>query len=446
MSAIVTSSERRQFTRRTFLALAAAGAAGLAIRGTGMARASAGTLPVTGAANPGLEPLDRLMTSFVEQNKVPGAALAVTRASRLVYARGFGCADVEKDEPVQPDALFRIASVSKPITAVAVMQLIERQKLKLDDKVVDIMKLSPLVARRAKPDARWNQITVRHCLQHTGGWDRGRSFDPIGRPWQIAKAFGISPPITPAHIVRYMMGRPLDFDPGERYAYSNLGYLVLGRILETATGEGYEAHVKKEVLGPLGITKARLGRALFENRTEGEVQYYDAEKRMGRCLYPPRLGQQVPLQYGAENLEAFEAHGGWIASAVELARFAAAFDDPQGSRLLGAKAIAEMWARPEGAAGREPNGELKPTFYGCGWSVRPVGPKGRFNTWHTGFIAGTESLLVRRWDGLNWAVLFNTHHNPDGKSLAGLIDPRVHEAADAVKAWPDTDQFGEFLK
>jgi len=446
MSAIVTSSEKRQFTRRTFLALAAAGAAGLAARGTGLARASVGTLPVTGAANPGLEPFDRLMTSFVEQNKVPGAALAVTRASRLVYARGFGCADVEKHEPVQPDALFRIASVSKPITAVAVMQLVERQKLKLDDQVVDIMKLSPLVARREKPDARWNQITVRHCLQHTGGWDRGRSFDPIGRPWQIAKAFGISPPITPVHIVRYMMGRPLDFDPGERYAYSNLGYLVLGRILETATGEGYEAHVKKQVLGPLGITKARLGRALFENRTEGEVRYYDAKKRMGRCLYPPRLGQQVPLQYGAENLEGFEAHGGWIASAVELARFAAAFDDPQGSRLLGAKAIAEMWARPAGAAGTEPNGEPKPAFYGCGWSVRPIGPKGRFNTWHTGFIAGTESLLVRRWDGLNWAVLFNTHHSPDGKSLAGLIDPRLHEAANAVKAWPDTDQFGKFLK
>ena len=190
MSAIVTSSERRQLTRRTFLALAAAGAAGLAARGTGLARASVGTLPVTGAANPGLEPFDRLMTSFVEQNKVPGAALAVTRASRLVYARGFGCADVEKHEPVQPDALFRIASVSKPITAVAVMQLVERQKLKLDDQVVDIMKLSPLVARREKPDARWNQITVRHCLQHTGGWDRGKSFDPIGRPWQIAKAFG----------------------------------------------------------------------------------------------------------------------------------------------------------------------------------------------------------------------------------------------------------------
>jgi hypothetical protein len=72
-----------------------------------------------------------------------------------------------------------------------------------------------------------------------------------------------------------------------------------------------------------------------------------------------------------------------------------------------------------------------------------VGKRGKANTWHTGFIAGTEALLVRRWDGLNWAVLFNTANNPAGKSLAGLIDGRVHEAADQVKNWPRADQFGK---
>lgn len=433
-------------TRRSFLAFTAAGAAGLALRGPGLAQFGAETPPVTGAANLDLEPFDRLMTSFITQNKVPGAALAVTHASKLVYARGFGYADVERSEPVQPAALFRIASVSKPITSVAVMQLVERRKLNLDDKVMDLLKLTRFLAPGAKPDARWTQITVRHCLQHTGGWDRGKSFDPIGRPWQIAEALGIRPPITPDHIVRYMMGRQLDFNPGERHAYSNLGYLVLGRLIETLTGEGYETCVKKEVLGPLGVTATRLGRALAENRAPSEVRYYDAKKRTGPALYPPRLGQQVPIQYGAENFEAFEAHGGWIASAVDLARFAAAFDDPPACRILGAKAIAEMWARPEGAAGREPDDKLKAAFYGCGWNVRPVGPAGKANTWHGGFIAGTESLLVRRWDGLNWAVLFNSHHNPDGKSLAGLIDSRLHRAADKVRAWPDQDQFGWFLK
>ena len=414
-------------------------------RCTVSAQLGGGKLPVTGAANSDLEPFDRLMTSFVRENKVPGASLAVTRNSRLVYARGFGYAEVEHEEPVQPAALFRIASVSKPITAVAVLHLVERNKLKLENKVIDRMKLSPFLMPGTKPDERWKHITIRHCLQHTGGWDREKTYDPIGRPRVIAKALQSELPVSPAQIVRYMMGQPLDFDPGERYAYSNLGYLVLGRILEAVTGQGYATYVKKEILSPLGIKTMRLGRALLQHRGEGEVKYYDAKNRRGPALYPPLVGQAVPLQYGAENLEAFEAHGGWIASAVDLVRFATAWDNPARSPLLREKTIDAMWARPSGRVGKEPDGKPKAAFYGCGWMVRPVGNGGKSNNWHAGFIAGTEALLVRRWDGLNWAVLFNTAHNPEGKSLTGLIDGRIHQAADQVKHWPSNDQFAKFL-
>ncbi len=434
------------FSRRSFLTLSAVGTAQVALSFPGFTLASTDQVPSTGMANPHLEPFDQLMTSFVKENRVPGASLAVTRGGKLVYARGFGHADVEKNEPVQPTSLFRIASVSKPITAVAIMQLVEKQKLKLDDRVMTRMKLTPFVPPGRKVDPRWKEITVLQCLQHTGGWDRDHSFDPIGRPWEIAKALGIQPPVTPLHIIRYMMGQPLDFNPGERYAYSNLGYLLLGRLIEVVTGQKYEAHVKKEVFGPLGVRSIQLGRALLENRAKGEVRYYDARKRMGTALYPPRLGQQVPFQYGAANLEAYQAHGGWIASSIGLVKFASAFDDPARSPLLGSKAIEQMWARPDGAAGKGKDGKPGSTFYGCGWSVRPVDVRGKVNAWHTGFITGTEALLVRRWDGLNWAVLFNTHHNPEGKALAGLIDGRLHEAANKVKTWPDTDQFGKLLK
>lgn len=435
-----------RLTRRAFLAVTATGAAGLTVRWPACARPGEGQLPVTGASSPGLEGFDKLMTSFVGENKVPGAALAVTCNGKLVYARGFGYSDVTKKEPVQPAALFRIASISKILTGVAVMQLAERGKLQLDDRVMSRMALAPFVVPGAKTDPRWNQITVRQCLQHTGGWDRDKSFDPIGRPWEIAKALGIQPPVTPADIVRYMMGRPLDFDPGGRYAYANFGYLVLGRIIMAVTGHEYEAYVRKEVLGPLGIRTMRLGRALVENRALGEVRYYDAEMRTGPALFPPRLGQLVPVQYGADNLEAYEAHGGWLASAVDLVKFAAAFDDPAACPILGAKAIAEMWARPDGAAGNEADGTPKAAYYGCGWNVRPIGATGKSNTWHAGSIAGSEALLVRRFDRLNWAVLFNTQHGPDDKSLTGLIDGRLHEAADKVPDWPVIDQFGKFLQ
>lgn len=430
------------FTRRAFLT---AVAAGLAASRRVLAR-PAGKLPVTGTPEPSLAPFDRLMTSFVEEHDVPGAALAVTRNGRLVYARGFGHADLGTKETVARDALFRIASVSKPFTAVAVLRLVERGKLGLDDRVTDRMTLKPARASGGRPDPRWREVTVRQCLQHTGGWDRDRSFDPIGRPWEIARDLGVPPPPGPSAIVRYMLGRPLDFDPGERYAYSNLGYLVLARVIEAVTGQPYEVHVRKAVLAPLGITRMRLARALPADRPKKEVSYYDGRKQTGRCLYPPAQGRTVPLPDGAINVEAYEAHGGWVASPVDLVRFAAAFDVPARCPLLKPRTIQTMWARPGGAAGAEPDGKPKPAYYGCGWMVRPAGPAGKANTWHTGLIPGSESLLVRRRDGLNWAVLFNTDRLRERDKLAGLIDPLVHQAADEVRRWPTGDQFGGFVK
>ncbi len=422
-------------TRRAFLAAVAGAVAGRSRRRTAFAESTGTAAPVTGDAVAGLEPFDELMQSFLAEHGVPGASLAVSRGGRVVYARGFGYADVDASEPVAPAALFRIASISKPVTAVAVMRLVEQGRLQLDDCVAE--RMDQFLPEGAEPDVRWNRITVRQCLQHTGGWDRGKSFDPIARPWDIAEALGIEPPVAPSHIVRYMLGRPLDFDPGERYAYSNFGYLVLGRIVEAVTGEPYEAHVRKAVLAPLGITAMQLGRALIEHRAPGEVKYYAARERTSRALYPPRVGQPVPIQYGGENLEAFEAHGGWIASAVDLVKFAAAFDAPANCPILGEEAIRTMWARPEGAAGTQPDGTPRDAFYGCGWSVRPVGDEGKLNAWHAGRIAGTSTLLVRRWDGLNWAVLFNTESVAGGQAPAAKIDSLVHQAAAKVAAWPE---------
>jgi N-acyl-D-amino-acid deacylase len=430
-----------QISRRTALrwlvtgAAALPGAAPLRAQQPGAEPTAAEPPPSRGAAPPALAPFDRLMTTFLEQQRVPGAALAVTRGSRLVYARGFGFAEVESGRPVLPAALFRIASLSKPITAVAVLQLAERGGFALDDRVFAI-----LPAREWLPagcDQRLHAITVRQLLQHTAGWDRDASFDPIARPHAVAQALKVPLPVGPAAVVRYALTLPLDFAPGARHAYSNVGYLLLGRLIEQVSGQPYEAYVKTKVLAPLGITQMQLGRACKGDLASAEVRYYDAQRRVAPAVNGPQLGASVPLVYGGENVEGFEAHGGWIASAIDLVRFAAAFDAPAASPLLSAASLAALFARPAGAAGFEANGQPRPVYYGCGWSVRPVGGTGRANTWHTGLIAGSSALLVRRHDGLNWAVLFNTDSGPSGADLAGLIDPLVHGAADAVRAWPE---------
>ncbi|MCY3017927.1 MAG: serine hydrolase [Planctomycetota bacterium] len=395
----------------------------------------AAVLPVTGAENADLVSFDKLMRSFMTEHNVPGAALAVTKDSRLVYARGFGFADAQKKEPVQPTSLFRIASLSKSITGVAVLQLVEQGKFGLDDKMLE--RLSPDMRPANIGDARLEQVTVRQLLHHTGGWDSAKSYDPMFRSVEIAKAEKADPPAAPEDIIRYMLRRKLDFDPGTRHAYSNFGYCILGRIIERASGETYETYVREKVLAPLGITAMRIGKTLPEGRAAGEVEYLDSKGRTGAAVVGAPLGRKVPLPYGTFCLEALDAHGGWIASAVDLVRFAAAFDDPARCKILKPESIKPMFERPEGPAGYETNGKPKAAYYACGWSVRPVGNTGKANTWHNGLLSGSSTIMVRRHDGINWAVLFNSDSDAKGKNLAGEIDGLVHQAADAVRKWPE---------
>lgn len=393
--------------------------------------------PLTGVDQPELAGFDELLVSIGRKYEVPGAALAVTKDSRLVYARGYGLADRDTGQRVEPQSLFRIASLSKPITAAGVLQLVERGKLDLEDKVHSVLDL-------AEPsDKRWKDVTILQLMRHTGGWDRGVSFDPMFRSVEIAADQGVDPPAMPEQIIAYMLEQPLDFDPGDRYAYSNFGYSLLGRVIERVTGMPYGRYIRQAVLGPLGVYRPRLGKTLPEGRAQNEVKYYDEQDRKDSAVMG-EVGVSVPLPYGAWCLEAMDAHGGWIASAPDLVRFASAFDKPQQSKILSIAGITTMFARPCGAAGFEDDGSPKAHYYGCGWSVRPVGASGA-NTWHTGSLAGTSTLLVRRHDGLNWAVLFNTRKGTAGKSLSSVIDPLMHEAANAVVTWPKHDLFSKSL-
>ncbi|HEV3385321.1 MAG TPA: serine hydrolase domain-containing protein [Gemmata sp.] len=432
------------FTRREFLATATV--ATTSFLQPRFAWGKTEEIPATGIHNPNLASFDNLFTKFLKENALPGVGVAVTHQGKLVYARGFGYADVENKKPVEPNSQFRLASVSKPITATGIFHLLDKGKLKLDDPVLKYIKLPAFIHPNIKPDARWEKITIHQCLRHTAGWDRDRKggFDPIGIPWDIMKAMKLNHHPTPDDIVRYMMGLHLDFNPGAKMVYSNLGYLVLGRVIEEVTGEKYEPWMKKNILAPIHAASIVLGRALPEHRPPTEVKYYDSKKRKGACLYPPRMGEQVPLPNGGENQEGFEAHGGWIASPVDLVRFASAFDYDRKSPLLSDDSIKEMWARPPGPAGFGPGKKKKDAYYGCGWDVRPIGNTGKANTWHNGLIAGSSTMLVRRFDGLNWAVLFNTDANHKAEEPAGEIDEPMHEAADAVKRWPDVDLFEKF--
>jgi N-acyl-D-amino-acid deacylase len=411
---------------------------GGAVTTLAVARAAAQTLP----PDHPLVSFDREVEQHMQARGVPGGALAVVKDRRLVYARGYGWADRENRVPVRPNSLFRIASISKPVTGVAVMKLVEEGRLDPDARAFDLVRLPAVLPPGGKPDPRLREVTVRQLLHHTGGWDRDKSFDPMFRPLRIAEATGSRPPAGPEAVIRYMLGQPLDFDPGARYAYSNFGYCVLGRIVEKAAGLSYEQYVRQRVLAPAGIRGMRIGGTLAGKWAPAEVRYYTPDNATARSVFPEQPGE-VPWPYGGFHLEAMDAHGGWIASAVDLARFAAALDDPQRSPLLKPETVRAMYAPPPAPVARKEGGELAETWYGCGWSVRPVRDTGKANYWHTGSLPGTWTLLVRRWDGLSWAVLFNLRAD-DPKLPDAAIDPALHRAAAAVKEWPGHDLFGRY--
>jgi N-acyl-D-amino-acid deacylase len=400
-------------------------------------------LPETGASDERLVPFDEMMRCFLQEHPIPGAALAVAKDGRLIYARGFGFADVGRKQPVEPDALFRIASVSKPITALAILQLVEKGKLELEERVFDLLSDQYPLPEGEDVDPRLQEITIRNVLQHTGGWDRDESFDPMFRSVEFARQLGVEPPALQEHIIRAMATQKLDFAPGERAAYSNYGSCLLGRVIEARTGKPYEDSVRELVLEPAGIRRMRLGRTLPEGRCDGEVRYYTPDDATGPAVIGSEIGASVPHPYGAWCLEAMDAHGGWLASTVDLLRFAAAVDGTRPPRLLKESTLDLMLARPEGGAGKDEDGKPKETYYGCGWLVRPL-ENGKANTWHTGSLPGTAALLVCRHDGLAWAILFNSRATTNGEHAAREIDPLIHRAANAVREWPEHDLFEEF--
>jgi N-acyl-D-amino-acid deacylase len=389
-------------------------------------------VPSSGRADPRLTPLDELMRKFVRDNELPGAALAVSRAGRLIYSRGFGYANVDAGKEMEPDAIFRIASLSKPITSATVLLLVQQGELDLDDPV--LLHLDPALMQGQLPrDVRWADLTIRQLLQHRGGFDRELSGDPMFtsvRPsWEANEA--------QRRVILHMFERKLDHDPGTHYAYSNFGYCLLGRVIERSTGEGYETAVRRLLLEPLGVSTMRIGSKLKRERGEREVTYYTGHEPQVRRLDPGE--PHTAAAYGEWNHGALDSVGGWISSAPDLLRFLHLFDGPEERQLLEPKSIELLLARPP--AGTTEN-ETTQRWYGLGWLVFQP-DNGPPNIWHNGSLPGTETLLVRRGDSLSWALLFNARYDQEGEVLIAQIDALVHKAVREVRVWPDFDLFND---
>jgi CubicO group peptidase (beta-lactamase class C family) len=398
--------------------------------------ATSSDFPKTGPNVPGVEAYDNVIPALMTKWNTPGAAVAVAKDGHLLLARGYGYADKENNVPVEPDMLFRIASLTKSITSATILHLVEQGKLRLDDKFVDILRKEYPLPKGADP--RLRKITLRNLLQHSGGWDRDSiNYDPMGDPGHIATALGVTAPALCPDIIRYMLAKPLQFDPGTNYVYSNFGYCILGRVIEKVIGKGqpYDEYVKGTVLAPLDIHAMRIGHSLLSGRAPNEVKYYD----MGGTGQAPSVfpgGGNVPSPYGSFSIEAMDSHGGWIASAIDITRLLSGLDGHRGSAFLSPSSMAQMIARPD-----IPKWKGTDNWYGMGLKVRPQG--GDANWQHTGLLPGTSTLMVRSYNGYCWAVLTN-FSAADTDKFSAELDAAMWKALGSGLAGSPSDLYAQF--
>lgn len=417
-------TDTHALTRRSVLRLGAA-AVPTIVLGT-LRPALPETVETSGVAPAALTGFDNVMKTYIVERGISCAQLAISKNGKLVLARGYRYTDGSRAVPsVTPTSLFRIASLSKQITAAAIMRLVQEGKLSLTASVASLLGLP------TSADARLAQVTPLRLLQHTGGWDSAISGDYLYMDGTIARASGVPLPISQDDIIRYASTRPLDHAPGTTYAYSNYGYMLLGRIVEKASGMSYESYVRQQILSPFGITRMRLGRTLRSQAAPGEV-VYDSQYTSTTVI--DDSGVRVPSPYGGFSMEDRGPGGGWLASAVDLVRFAQVLDAP--NAVLNATSIGRMLAKPE--IGVTESG----SWYGAGWWVRQV--TGNVNTWHNGSLPGTYTYLARLQNGFTYAALFNRREE-SGSPDFDVLSPRMNEQIGKVTSWPTTDLYPRYF-
>lgn len=359
-------------------------------------------------SEPPADGFDETLRAFMREWELPGGQVVALRGEEVLVDRAYGIA--RPGIPMRSTARLRIASASKTITAAAIHLLVAEGQLSLDEPVLSHLHLEP-----APADPRWGRITVRHLLEHSAGFDRHESYDWTFESRLIAQDLGLDHPPELQEIVRYVAALPLDFEPGEGFTYSNLGYSILGLLVEDVSGVPYARFVQERVLAPLAIDRIVPGRTRVEDRPDDEVVYFahEDEARLPSVFGGPL---EVPTPDGGFYIEPMLAHGGWIASARDLARFMTGLDQlPQPVDVLSPEALEAMLAPPTS----HPDYEGEATYYAHGLIVSRKETTGERAWLHDGSKPGTTAFMARLEDGTVVVALFNARR-PRGNVSAAL--------------------------
>lgn len=325
--------------------------------------------------------VDDLVAARMKEQRIPGLALAVVKDGKVVKEMGYGLANVEHAVPVKPETVFQSGSVGKMFTAAAVLLLAEDGKLSLDDPITKFFPDGP---------EAWKAITVRHLLTHTAGIKNYGPFD-----LDFRKDY------SDDELLKKIAGLKPDFSPGEKWRYSNTGYVLLGLLIKKASGEFYGDVLKKRVFEPLGMDTARVisDADIVPNRAAG---YRPAGKELKNHDYvSPSLNRT--------------ADGSLYVTVRDLVKWDAGLS---AGKVIKKESLAQMWTPVKTTDG-------KAQTYGFGWVVREE--KGRKVLEHGGAWQGFTSFVVKYPDdGLTVVVLTNlAGANPGAiaRAVAGVYVP-----------------------
>jgi CubicO group peptidase (beta-lactamase class C family) len=333
--------------------------------------------------------IDDYIKTTMERSHIPGVAVAVLRNGKVELIKGYGFAKIERRIPVTPDTMFQIASTTKPFTAMAVMMLVEDGRLSLDQKAIKHLPWLPSV---------YSEVTVRQLLTHTSG---------VNRDVRTANVDNF----TVEEFKKRLLAARVSFEPGERWEYANTGYILLGMIIETASGQPYGEFLTKRIFKPLGMKNTRYNTP-HDNSKERAAGYEWQD------------GSFIPSPYFAGGYSA----GALISSVADLTKWEQALS---ARKLLKTSSYEQMWTAHKLNNGQPRSFEFRgeQSGYGFGWFLMSY--KGHKLITHGGTVSGFSGVIHRFVDDkVTIIVLTNSKSGPD---RIGYSEVLANGIADLLK-------------
>jgi D-alanyl-D-alanine carboxypeptidase len=349
----------------------------------------------------GIGSVDQNVAAFMSQYNIPALSIAITLNEKLVYVKAYGKSDLENNQAAEPQNLFRISSLSKQLTSVAIMKLMDQGKIQMSDKVFGPGAILGTDYGTQPYAPGITDINVGELLHHTeGGWPDNTT-DPLGT----------NPSFSTQQILTWGLDNvPLITSPGtpSSYYYSHFGYFILGRVIEKITGMPYNAAVQSLVLQPSGITDMQIAGNTLAQRLPNEVKYY---------------GQNDNDPYSF-NINRMDAANGWIATATDLARFLVHVDGLSSQTILSPNAITIMTT-----------GSVANKNYACGWEIN------QYNWFHHGSLpgTGTSQAITTQSGNFNYVILTNS--NSADPNFTADMDNIFWSSLGPNTLWPTYDLF-----